>query len=1050
MNKKFPTEQNNVFNFMDFENVISRIRDQTGVQKETKDQHDKGLVDIITFCEDSKYLGFMSTSPPINLTKVQRIILKCFYSGTEGNEKTSLSKAEEDWLTNWAKDKDKQKQQMIASVLDKHKRKVPIYELILVLGRRSGKCRSKDDLISTTVGSITFRELLERKLHGENIGILTYDERYKKRLTYDFSIWDNGIKPCAKITTQRGIVEISSVNHPYLVWNDLDEKPKFIRLDELKPGQRIAIAKSTDLFGTKTIGINRAKILGYLLGDGGIKNEIIFTNRSEKILEDLQSSIHEEFGDYELKYRAKTDYSIIKSSGKFKQNGSQKNDVIEWMKEIGLYGKDSHTKFIPECILKTNKEEISAFLSRLFSTDGWASVAQSENKKIPQIGYCSVSEIMIQQVRHLLLKFGIHCIVHKRNSKLNGKIFESFVLFITDSQSIEKFINEIGIFSKEKQLLNLKYHLELKNRSYNNHSLKTIPNGIWNYIYRIKKERKLKNRDITGGETYCGKRLRPKYSPCLEKIKEYGININDDYLQSVANADIFWDKVKSVELVGDKETVDLTVENTHIIGGDIISHNTMLASIVATYEAYKCLELYNPQEYYGLAPDNPIFILNVATAAPQARHLYNEIRSRIRNGFYFRDKLNQEASSEEYSYLLTQFDKDTNEKLIRQGRDKELIKGSIIIQCGHSNSNSLMGSGIICLIFDELAYFNDGSGKTGGTKVYSDLVPATKAFRHKDGTPAARIVEISAPAGKSGVFYSNYKISMEPEGEHMMAFQFPTWECSPIIKSKQDLDTEFKKNEAEATVRYGAEFSATMTSVFFPPECIDECIDHNSFCMEKGTPYHKYYMHVDPALTSHNYALIVLHQEIFLDRESKERKRKVIIDHIRKWSPSPGKEVSITEVENYIIKLCSKFHIVSITFDDWNSASTIQKFRKKGLPVQKTSFRSSYKQLIYGELRDLVVEKRLSLIPDELLIGEFKSLLYRLVGNGFKIMPDSESEYPTNDFTDCVAGAAHAALSSNVFDLPRTTVIKTKYGMSGMIPSLFQGKPRIGYKEEKQ
>ncbi|MFW5890706.1 MAG: hypothetical protein ACOCUI_00640 [bacterium] len=506
------------------------------------------------------------------------------------------------------------------------------------------------------------------------------------------------------------------------------------------------------------------------------------------------------------------------------------------------------------------------------------------------------------------------------------------------------------------------------------------------------------------------------------------------------------EKQKIIETVLDKHDRRVRIEELILVLGRR-SGKTMLASIIATYEAYKCLELYNPQEYYGLAPDNPIFILNIATAAPQAKHLYNEIRSRIRNGNYFRDKFNQEASSEEYTYLLTDFDKDTNESLKQQGRNKELIKGSIIIQCGHSNSNSLMGSGIICLIFDELAYFNEGSGKSGGQKVYGDLIPNTKSFVHEDGTPAARVVEISAPAGKSGIFYSNFKVSLEPEGDKMLSFQFPTWECSPRITSKSDLEAEFKKNEANATVRYGAEFSALMTSVFFPPDSVDGCIDHNSFNVERGNTYFRYYMHVDPALTNHNYALAILHQEMYLDKELKERKRRIIVDHIKKWTPSPGHEVSISEVEKYIIKICSKFNIASITFDDWNSASTIQKFRKKGLPVKRTPYRSSYKQLIFGELRDLVIEKRLFLPPDELLIGEFKNLLYRLAGNGFKVMPNSDSDYPTDDYVDCVAGASHMALSSSLFSLPKTTTMRTNFGASGSIPSIFSQNLHENYRK---
>jgi hypothetical protein len=473
------------------------------------------------------------------------------------------------------------------------------------------------------------------------------------------------------------------------------------------------------------------------------------------------------------------------------------------------------------------------------------------------------------------------------------------------------------------------------------------------------------------------------------------------------------------------------------------SGKTTLASIIATYEAYKCLELYNPQEYYELAPDNPIVILNIATASPQARLLYNEIKARIRYSNYFSGRLNQESSSEEYTYLLTDHDKEMNETLKQQGRHKELIKGSILIQCGHSNSNSLMGSGIICLIFDELAYFNDGTGRTSGDKVYGDLVPNTKAFRDPHtNLPAAKIVQISAPAGKTGVFYKNFATSMEPEGKGMMGFQFPTWDCSAQIKSKDDLAIEFKKNEADAMVRYGAEFSSTVSGVFFPIDDLNECVDHSLYNKDKGVPGIKYFMHVDPALNNHNYAMAIVHEQKYLDKETREWKRKIYIDHIKKWTPSLRSEVRISEVESYIMKMCRKFNIVSITFDDFNSASTIQKFRKKGLPVRRTPFRASYKQLIYAELKDLVLNHDLHLIPDEYLVGEFKSLQYKLNIKGFKVFPDKDNKsFPTDDWVDCVAGAAHISLSQTIDELPKTVTIRTGMGMAGKVPSIFSQSP---------
>ena len=475
------------------------------------------------------------------------------------------------------------------------------------------------------------------------------------------------------------------------------------------------------------------------------------------------------------------------------------------------------------------------------------------------------------------------------------------------------------------------------------------------------------------------------------------------------------------------------------------SGKTMTASVIASYEAYKCLELGNPQEYYGLAPDNPIVILNIATASPQAKLLYGEVRARMRYSKYFANKINQEASTEETTYLLTDNDKQINEELIAQGRRKELLKGSVLIQCGHSNSNSLMGTGIICLIFDELAYFNEGTGAKGGDKVYNDMVPATKSFFHKDGRKAGRIVAISAPSGKSGIFYNNFRTSYSDKGSGMMGFQFPTWECSPVINSKDQLQDEFDKNPAEAEMRYGAEFSGALSTLFFPEEYVDVCVDHSLVNIQKGFPYVKYYMHVDPALNNHNYAIVILHQEQRYNKERGEKTRRIVVDHVKLWTPYQGKEISIEVVEKYIENACRRFNIVSITYDAFNSASSIQKFRKKGLPVKRTSFRSSYKQLIFSELRNLVLNGELRLPPIKELVDEFRYLKCKISASGFKVFPDSESEQPTDDIVDCVAGAAHMSLETIMQELPQSTTIRSGVGISGSVQSIFSQNPNTNY-----
>ena len=52
------------------------------------------IVDIITFCEDPRYLNFLGQDPPIELWPMQRIVLKMFYRGSEGNEHIYLTDEE--------------------------------------------------------------------------------------------------------------------------------------------------------------------------------------------------------------------------------------------------------------------------------------------------------------------------------------------------------------------------------------------------------------------------------------------------------------------------------------------------------------------------------------------------------------------------------------------------------------------------------------------------------------------------------------------------------------------------------------------------------------------------------------------------------------------------------------------------------------------------------------------------------------------------------------------------------------------------------------------
>ena len=77
----------------------------------------------------------------------------------------------------------------------------------------------------------------------------------------------------------------------------------------------------------------------------------------------------------------------------------------------------------------------------------------------------------------------------------------------------------------------------------------------------------------------------------------------------------------------------------------------------------------------------------------------------------------------------------------------------------------------------------------------------------------------------------------------------------------------------------------------------------------------------------------------------------------------------------------------------------------------------------YGEFRNLVNKEDIMLCPDPLLIGEMKNLAYKWVSRGFKRVFDAQSEYPSDDVCDAVAGATFQAMKSEVVkQLPRSVL----------------------------
>ena len=491
-------------------------------------------------------------------------------------------------------------------------------DLIIVAARPSmGKCLAANAEIVGFDGNIrTIEEIFKSK----KAALLTLGNDFKFTWAEASDFVDDGIKPVFRVITGLGREIETTFTHPFLTINGWQ------KLESIKVGTKIAVPRVINVFGENDWRECEAKILGYLLGDGCLtKKTPEFTVGKPVLREDFAVSASQ-FGGVEAiqsNSRNRTFSFRIRKIGGGK--GKSENPLTLWLRNLGVFGCSSREKFIPREVFSLKKELLALFLNRLFATDGWACVLKSGQV---QLGFASVSERMIRQVQHLLLRFGVIAALKQRAVKYKeDERRAAWQLDITDALSIRKFISEIGIFGKEVKLAEILKILEDKKYQTNKD---LIPLEIWEHLSAVKGAESwsslARRAEIAGGSNiHAGRR-----APTRERLRKFAAALDDKFLQNLAESEIYWDEIVSIEYVGDKQVYDLTVPETHnFVANDICVHNTALCLTLAQNAA--------TLENAVVA----VFSLEMSKEQLVMRMLSSEARvdaHRFRSGFLTRDE----------------------------------------------------------------------------------------------------------------------------------------------------------------------------------------------------------------------------------------------------------------------------------------------------------------------------------------------------------------------------------------------------------------------------
>lgn len=457
------------------------------------------------------------------------------------------------------------------------------------------------------------------------------------------------------------------------------------------------------------------------------------------------------------------------------------------------------------------------------------------------------------------------------------------------------------------------------------------------------------------------------------------------------------------------------------------SSKTVMSSIIACYELYKLLVINggDPYAYFQIPHEHKIAVINVATSREQAKILFSEVESRIRNSPFFANRVAGSSMTE--IKLFT----DLDLKKIEANSGNIKVNGTVSVLCGHSNPKSLRGYAVFCLIFDELAFYDEG-GKVSARDFYNALQPSVMEFATSaiDGKSFGVVVEISSTGPTSGFFYKQWATSLKED--QMLSFKTPTWDFNPKMPFEHPELQRLKERDPESfAIEFGAEWpEGSMFGQYFPKELIDKVFEiglsKNIRAQDRPDPGGEYFFHIDPGLTASRYVCLAVQRVMYRDNLGVLCPRAVL-SFIKIFTPMTAMGLEWGKIDEEVLRLCKIFLPVKVTYDQWNSASSLYMLQQNRIPFEQTSFNRAYKSKIYQNLRDLMSKPECGVYMYEHddLKNELYSLKFRPTPRGVSIGADKRGECPTDDIADCLAGATYMACGKYYAKLPRIGTVYT-------------------------
>ncbi|HEX6542097.1 MAG TPA: replicative DNA helicase [Ktedonobacterales bacterium] len=445
-------------------------------------------------------------------------------------------------------------------------------DLIILAARPAvGKCLTARTLIDNplTGERLTMEECVQRRI-GQVYGL---SEAGDVRVT-SISDWiDSGVQPCYRVRTRTGrVVEVTG-HHPFLTIHG------WTPLHDLQVGDSIAVPTAVPAFGQdESWPIEFVRLLAYFIAEGGLTDTCPeFTNTDPVIIEDFRAIIARHFPACAIRQQKIT---YIVAQPRVAGVKTPRNPLTQWLADLGVWGKLAKEKRFPSCVWTWSRRYLAEFLRVLMSCDGSIYPVAGN----PRIEFTVASPQLADDLHHALIRFGI--VAKRYKTSMGAERVE-----ITSPDAIRAYQEQIGWIGEKAQRF-----IELAPRIRQHPgNAGHAPKEVWPLVMTEARSKGVALVELArrSGETakqgkYGGYNPHTGRSLPRHRLIRYGEVLGNTSLRRLGSPDIYWDKIVSIEDIGEQQVYDLTVpDGENFIAQDVIVHNTALSLSLARNAALR-------------------------------------------------------------------------------------------------------------------------------------------------------------------------------------------------------------------------------------------------------------------------------------------------------------------------------------------------------------------------------------------------------------------------------------------------------------------------------